>query len=119
MNATAPIRMHALPACSALQAMFTQAVLDDPQQDAQGDVQSRPVTLQKVAQPLRHRQHPLAHGQVGGRRGQPGALPSLPCVECCRRMGHQVVVPIVITPDPRKAVGEDGALRYLRKACST
>lgn len=27
------------------QAMLTQAVLDDPQEDAQGGVQSRPVTL--------------------------------------------------------------------------
>ena len=46
-------------------AMPLQALLDDPQKNAQRAVQRRPVALHEGAQPLRDRQHPLAHRQVG------------------------------------------------------
>ena len=39
--------------------------LDDPQKNSQRAVQCHPVALHEVTQPLGHRQHPLAHRQVG------------------------------------------------------
>jgi hypothetical protein len=45
-------------------ALAQQALLDDPQKDAQRTVQRRPIALHEVTQPLGHRQHPLAHRQV-------------------------------------------------------
>ena len=42
-----------------------QAMRDDPQENAQHHVEHGPVALHEVAQPLRHRKHPLAHRQAG------------------------------------------------------
>lgn len=37
---------------------------NNPQEAAQHHIQHRPVALHKVAQPFRHRQHPLTHRQI-------------------------------------------------------
>ena len=39
----------------------------------------------RITQPLRHRQHPLAHRPSAGARGPSGAPPSAPCDGCCTR----------------------------------
>ncbi len=46
-------------------AVALQALRNNAQEDAQHHVQYRPVALHEVAQPLRHREHPLAHRQTG------------------------------------------------------
>ncbi len=46
-------------------AVGLQRLRDDPQEDTQHHAQHRAVALHKVAQPLWHRQHPLAHRQAG------------------------------------------------------
>ena len=45
-------------------AMLVQTALNDAQENAQRCVELRPITLQKIAQPFGHRQHPLAHRQT-------------------------------------------------------
>jgi hypothetical protein len=42
-----------------------QGLLNDAQEDAQHQAQHCPIALHVVAQPLGHRQHPLAHRQAG------------------------------------------------------
>jgi len=39
-------------------------MLHHAQENAQGGVECSPVTLQKIAQTLGYRQHPLAHGRA-------------------------------------------------------
>ena len=46
-------------------AVGLQALRDDSQKSARHLVQYRPITLHEVAQPLWHRQNPLAHRQPG------------------------------------------------------
>lgn len=45
-------------------AVLVQALLDDPQDNAQRRVECRPISLPKVVQSLWDRQHPLAHRQT-------------------------------------------------------
>ena len=104
-------------------AMSLQALRDDPQKDAQHHVQYRPITLHEVAQPLGHRQHPLAHrqaredviGQVRRRlhhapRVARGADTPAFAVE-----GHEVVVRAVSAAGAGKAVGKDAAFKVFAK----
>ena len=90
-------------------AVFMQALLHDLQENAQRRVERGAVALQKVAQPLRDRQHPLAHGQAGEHMVSqvrrclghaPGVLGMARVVElgfgrrlgCSRRVGARVLV---------------------------
>ena len=45
-------------------AVGLQALRDDQQKNHQHHVECHPLALPKVAQPLRNRQHPLAHRQA-------------------------------------------------------
>ena len=81
-------------------AMPVRAVLNDPQKNSQRHVQCCPVVLQKVAQPLGHRQHPLAHGQVRKnkvhqvpRRPHAIALHYAPCGQLARGLAPPRVRP--------------------------
>ncbi len=114
-------RFIRLPHLGRPRAVGLQALRNHPQEDAQHHVQYSPVTLHEVAQPLRHRQHPLAHRQAGKNM----------IAEVCRRLhhapgvargadaaalagiGHKVVVPAVIAPGPGKAMSEDAAFEVL------
>jgi hypothetical protein len=91
--------------------------------DVQHHVQHYSITLQKKAQALWHRQHPLAHWQAGqdvvcqmrrSLRHTPrvarGAYASAFAGE-----GHEVVVRAVSAAGAGKAVGKDAALQILSK----
>ena len=71
-------------------AVGLQALRNDPQKDAQHHVEHRPVTLHKVSQPLRGRQHPLAHRQAGINM----------IAEVCRRLHSAEVLHEGQTPRP-------------------
>jgi hypothetical protein len=104
-------------------AVGLQALRNDPQEDAQHHVEHCPVTLHEIAQSLRHRQHPLAHWQAGKdvvaevRRRlhhAPGVARGAHA-PAFAGIGHEVVVPAVITPRPGKAMGEDAAFQIFAK----
>jgi hypothetical protein len=107
-------------------AVSLQALRDDTQKDSQHHVQYRPITLHEIAQPLWHRQHPLAHRlarenvitQVRGSlyhapRVARGADPTAFAGE-----GHEVVVPAVTTAGAGKAVGADATFEVFAKRLS-
>lgn len=98
-------------------AVGLQILRDDPKEDAQHHVPIYPVALQKIAQSLWHRQHPLAHRQAGKdvirqvRRRlhhapavAQGAHPPILVGE-----GHKVVVTAIIAAGAGKHVGKDAA----------
>ena len=71
-------------------AVSLQALRNDPQEDAQHQVEHRSITLHKVAQPLGHREHPLAHRQAGKNM----------IAEVCRRLYSAEVLHEGHTPLP-------------------
>jgi hypothetical protein len=104
-------------------AVGLQSLRNHPQEDAQHHVEHCPITLHEVAQPLGHREHPLAHRQPEENM----------IAEVCRSLHHapgvargadapafagigqEVVVPAVITPGSGKAVGKDAAFQIFAK----
>ncbi|MCY1166398.1 hypothetical protein D9M73_63310 [compost metagenome] len=104
-------------------AVFMQAVLYHPQENAQGRVQRRPVTLHKVPQPLWYRQHPLAHAQAGEdvvcqvrrRLGHASGVARGAHTTAFAGEGHQKVMPAVVAAGACKAVGEDAAFEVFAK----
>jgi hypothetical protein len=104
-------------------ALAQQALLDDPQKDAQRTVQRRPIALHEVAQPLGHRQHPLAHRQVRKNMVHqvrrrllhaPRVARGADCATLARE-GYRLVMRAVLAPHPRKTVGQDAALQVFAK----
>jgi hypothetical protein len=89
----------------------------DLQEDAQHHVEHHTVTLHEVAQPLWHRQHPLAHrqarenmiGEVRCRLHHAPRVARGTDTAAFAAIGDEVVVPAVTIPSPGKAVGEDAA----------
>ena len=104
-------------------AVGLQSLRDDPQKNAQHHVEHRPITLHEVAQPLWHRQNPLAHRQPGENviRQVRRRLHHAPRVArgahapAFAGIGHEVVVSAVITPGAGKAVGKDAAFEVFAK----
>jgi hypothetical protein len=98
-------------------AVGLQALRNDPQEDAQHHVANRTIPLQKKAQPLWNRQHPLTHWQTGEDeiRQVRRRLHHAPGVArgaddpAFAGEGDKVVVPAVTTA----CVGEDAALQIL------
>ena len=124
VNESDRAQVHSRGVCqSRTGATGLQALLHHAQEDAQCRIECALVALQVVAQAFGHRQHPLAHRQMGEYVVRQ--------VRCClghsarvarganttafAGKGHQVVVPAVVTPCPRKAVGKDAALQTLAK----
>ena len=104
-------------------AVAQQALLDDPQKDAQRAVQRRPIALHEVTQPLGHRQHPLAHRQVRKNMVHqvrrrllhaPRVARGADCATLARE-GYRLVMRAVLAPHPRKTVGQDAALQVFAK----
>ena len=104
-------------------AVGLQAMRNNAQEDAQHHVEHNPVALHEVAQPLRDRQHPLAHRQAGKDliRQVRRRLHHAPGVargahaSALAGIGYEVVVSAVITPRPGKAMGKDAAFQILAK----
>lgn len=100
-----------------------QALRNDPQEDAQHHVEYRPVALHEVAQPLRDRQHPLAHRQapVNMVRQVRRRLYHAPGVArgahapALAGTGDGVIVSTIVTPGAGKAMSEDAALKIFAK----
>ena len=100
-----------------------QAMRDDPQENAQHHVEHGPVALHEVAQPLRHRKHPLAHRQAGeaGVCEVRRRLHHAPCIArgadtpAFAGEGYEVVVSTVITAGAGKAVRKDAAFQIFCK----
>jgi hypothetical protein len=103
-------------------AVGLQSMRNDAQENAQHHVEHRPVALHVVAQPLGHRQHPLAHRQPGEdvvrqvcrRLHHAPGIARRAHAQSFAGIGHEVVVPAVITPGP----GKDAALQMFAKSQS-
>ena len=104
-------------------AVGLQALRNDPQEDAQHHVEHSPVTLHEVAQSLRDGEHPLAHrqtrkeviGEVGRRLHHAPRVARGADATALAGIGHEVVVPAVITPGPGKAVRKNATFQILAK----
>ena len=104
-----------------------QALFNDAQEDAQHHAEYRPVTLHEVAQPLRHRQHPLAHPlahrqareyvvrQVRRRLHHATGVARGADTMALAGIGHKIVVPTVVTAGAREAVRKDAAFQVFAK----
>ena len=97
----------------------TQALLHRAQEHPQGRALEGGVAVQEVAQPLRHRQHPLPHWQAWEdvirqmRRGlhhAPGIARRAHATSLAGERDQEVVA-AVAAPRTREAVGEDAALQ--------
>ena len=104
-------------------AVPLQALGNHPQKDAQHHIEHGPVALHEVAQPLGHRQYPLAHRQTGENMiGQMHRrLHHAPRVargahaSTFAGKGHEVVVRAVSAAGADKAVGKDAAFEVFAK----
>ena len=104
-------------------AVGLQALRNHAQEDAQHHIEHNPVALHEVAQPLRHRQHTLAHRQAGKDviRQVRRRLHHAPGVTrgadapAFAGIGHEVVVPAIVTPGSGKAICKDAAFQILAK----
>ena len=104
-------------------AVGLQSLCDDPQEDAQHHVESRPVTMNKVAQPLWNSQHPLAHRQtredvIGEVRRRllhaPGIARGVDTTALAGER-HKVIVATIIATGAGKAMRENAALKVFGK----
>ena len=102
-------------------AVRLQVLLHHAQEQAQGSTLEIGVAVQEVAQPLGHRQDPLAHRQrrqdvIGemrrGRHHAPG-IARWTHAPALAREGDQEVVPTLPAPGPGKAVCEDSAFQVM------
>ena len=91
--------------------------LDHAQEDVPHGTRRYGLALQEVAQPLGHREHPLAHrqgredviDQVGGGLGHaPGVARGAECSPFARK-GDQEIMPAVRTSGAGEAIGKDAA----------
>ena len=98
-------------------SVVQQSLRDDPQEDAQHHVEHRSIALHEVTQPLRERQHPLAHRQAGenmirqlcsGLRHAPGPAPGAKATALAAE-SQQLVVAATLAAQAQKAVGQDAA----------
>ena len=98
-------------------AVVLQRLRNDPQEDAQHHVEHRSIALHEVTQPLRERQHPLAHRQAVENmiRQLCSGLRHAPCPErgakatALAAEGPQLVVAAILTARAQEAVGQDAA----------
>ena len=104
-------------------AMGLQVLRNDPQENAQHHIQCCSVALHKVAQPLGHGEHPLAHRQaredmvyeVRRRLHHAPGIARGAHTPAFAGKGHEVVVPAIITTSAGKAMGKDAALQIFGK----
>ena len=104
-------------------AVGLQSLRDDPQEDAQHHVEHCPVTLHEVAQPLWHRQHPLAHRQtrkdvirhVRRRLHHAPGVARGADTPAFAGIGDKVVETTIVTAGAGKAMRKDAALQIFAK----
>ena len=98
-------------------------MLNDPQENVRRRIEHCPIAPQKVAQPLGHRQYPLAH-----RHARKNMVHLMRCrlrhaprvargahLAALAGQGYKIVVAAVTAPGPRIAVGKDTALQVFAK----
>ena len=103
--------------------MCLQTLRNDLQEVVQHHVERYPIALHKVAQPLWHREHPLAHRrarenmirQVCRRRHHAPDVARGANATAFAGIGDEVVMTTIVTPDYDEAVREDASLKVFAK----